>query len=277
MSKEFDAFLEEQGITRETSAPMTPQQHGLAERMMQTLKGGARALLVHSGMSEGFWAEAMATAVHVINRSPRKGLDWRTPYELLYGHVPNVSYLRIFGCRAWVLNDKATTWDPKAKPMILVGYKTGSKAYRLWNPVSRSIVISTKVRFDETDLPNHPAPSKPKPAPPKQQPLLTSPPDVEYVDIPIFPSTDEPSSSKPVIPRPPSPSTSSSSSESDATTPVKPKTESTFKSATPHDTPFPANIPLFPSSTAPEPPTSPPASSLELPKDPPRRTKRQVK
>jgi len=279
MSKDFDTFLEEQGITRETSAPMTPQQNGLAERMMQTLKGGARALLVHSGMSEGFWAEAMATAAHVINRSPRKGLDWRTPYELLYGHVPNVSYLRIFGCRAWVLNDKATAWDPKAKAMILVGYETGSKAYRLWNPTSRSIVISAKVRFDETDLPNHPAPPKPKPASPKQQPLLASPPDVEYVDIPIFPSTDEPSSSKikPIIPRPPSPSTSSSSSESDATTLVKPKKEPTSKSATPHDTPFPANIPLFPSSTAPEPPTSPPASSSELPKDPPRRPQRQVK
>ena len=199
--------------------------------------------------------------------------------SVLYGHIPNISYLRIFGCRAWVLNDKATAWDPKAKAMILVGYETGSKAYRLWNPTSRSIVISAKVRFDETDLPNHPAPSKPKPAPLKQQSLLASPLDVEYVDIPIFPSNDEPSSSKtkPVFSRPSSPSTTSSSSKSDATTPVKPKKEPTSKLATPHDTPFPSNIPLFPSSIAPEPPTSPPASSSELPKDPPRRPKRQVK
>jgi len=137
MLKDFNTFLEEQGVTQETLAPMTPQQNSLAECMMQTLKGGAHALLVHSGMSEGFWAEAMVTAAHVIiNQSPCKGLNWHTPYELLYRHIPNVSYLQIFSCHAWVLDDKATAWDPKAKAMILIGYETGSKAYCLWNPMS---------------------------------------------------------------------------------------------------------------------------------------------
>ena len=54
MSDLFTRFLEEQGITRETSAPNTPQQNGVAEHMNQTLIGGARALLQHSGMSKGF-------------------------------------------------------------------------------------------------------------------------------------------------------------------------------------------------------------------------------
>ena len=44
MSAEFSTFLEEQGITRETSAPCTPQQNGVAEWMNQTLLGGARLL-----------------------------------------------------------------------------------------------------------------------------------------------------------------------------------------------------------------------------------------
>ena len=44
MSAKFSTFLEEQGITRETSAPCTPQQNGVAERMNQTLLGGARLL-----------------------------------------------------------------------------------------------------------------------------------------------------------------------------------------------------------------------------------------
>ena len=41
--------------------------------------------------------------------------------------------------------------------MILVGYETGSKAYRLWNPATQSIVVSTNVRFDENMFPNKPA------------------------------------------------------------------------------------------------------------------------
>ena len=82
MLKEFDSFLEEKGITHETSAPETPQQNDLAEHMMQTLKGGSCALLTHSGMSKGFWVEVTRTATHMLNCSPRKGLGWCTPCEL---------------------------------------------------------------------------------------------------------------------------------------------------------------------------------------------------
>ena len=108
MSKLFNEYLDSQGILRETSALEILQQNGLAERMMQTLKGGAHALLHHSGMSQGFWAEAMGVAAHVINRSPRKGLSWWTLYELLNGCALDISYLCIFGCRAWAYNEKVT-------------------------------------------------------------------------------------------------------------------------------------------------------------------------
>ena len=89
MGKEFDAFLADKGIIRKTSAPDTPQQNGLTEQMNQTIWSGVRALLHHSGMKNGFWVEALAIAVHVVNRSPRKLLKWRTPYEALTGRVPD--------------------------------------------------------------------------------------------------------------------------------------------------------------------------------------------
>ena len=79
MSKGFTDFLAEHGIQRKTSAPRTPQQNGLAERMNQTLLGGSRALLEHSGMTKGFWAKAMGTAAHILNCSPRKNLDCVRP------------------------------------------------------------------------------------------------------------------------------------------------------------------------------------------------------
>jgi len=136
------------------SGHLAPSENGVAERMNQTLLGGARAMMQHSGMSKGFWAEAMGTAAHILNRAPRRGLNWRTPFELLFGRVPNVSYIQIFGCRAWVLNDQGKKWDPKALPMIFVGYEIGSKAYRLWNPKTKTIVVSANVRFDESMFPN---------------------------------------------------------------------------------------------------------------------------
>ena len=98
MSDKFSEFLKEQGITRQTSAPHTPQQNGLAECMMRTLVGSASAMLHHAGMSKGFWAEAAVVAAHLHNWSPRRGLNFRTPHELLFGRPPDIDYLRVFGC-----------------------------------------------------------------------------------------------------------------------------------------------------------------------------------
>ena len=206
MSNEFTLFLEEQGIVRETTAPGTPQQNGVAERMNQTLHGGARALIYHAGMAMGFWGEAIAIAAHVINRAPRKRLGWRTPYELMFGRVPDVSYFRTFGCRAWVYNDKGKKWDPKSKPMIFVGYESGAKAFRLWNPATRSIVISANVKFSENEFPSRPALPNP---PPAAVPPANSQ-SVPYVELPLT-FFDEPIETKatrhkpPPSPPPPSP------------------------------------------------------------------------
>ena len=155
MPADFTEFLEEPGIARETSAPRTPQQNGFAERMMRTRVGSARATLQHAELSKGFWSEAIATAAHIHNRSPRRGLSWKTPHELFFGRTPDISYFCVFGCRAWVYTpkDQRKKWDANSQPMIFMGYEPGSKAYRLGNPKTRSIVISASVHFDENFFP----------------------------------------------------------------------------------------------------------------------------
>ena len=244
ISADFSAFLEERGIVRETSAPHTPQQNGTAERMNQTLIGGARAMLQHSGLTKGFWAEALDVATHVFNRAPRKGLSWRTPYELLYGRVPDISHLRIFGCAAWVLQEKGKKWDPNSKPMVFIGYEKGSKAYRVWNPETRSIVVSTSIRLDESRLPNKPQP-KPTPVPtPLPAPSSSEP---KYVDIGW--ALDEPTYQPPppppapvIAPRavtPSTPSSSGSSSEPTEKPPTRPPTPPSHLTAEPPDSPCP--------------------------------------
>ena len=107
MSDKFTTFLEENSIVWETLAPHTPQQNGVAERMNQTLVSGARSVMQHSGMSKGFWAEAMGTTVYIANRTPCKGLGWRTPYEILFSQPPDISHLCVFGYCAWVFINKA--------------------------------------------------------------------------------------------------------------------------------------------------------------------------
>nr|GEZ09671.1 zinc finger, CCHC-type [Tanacetum cinerariifolium] len=59
------------GIIHETTAPYTPQQNGVAERKNRAFKEMVNSMLSYSGLSEGFWGEAMLTACYLLNRGCR--------------------------------------------------------------------------------------------------------------------------------------------------------------------------------------------------------------
>jgi len=67
-------------IIHQTTAPYTPQQNGVAERKNRTLKEMVNFMLSYSGLSEGFWGEAMLIACYLLNRIPNKR-NKVTPYE----------------------------------------------------------------------------------------------------------------------------------------------------------------------------------------------------
>ena len=149
-------YFQSVGIIHETIAPYTPQQNGVAERKNRTLKEMVNSMLSYSGLSNGFWGEAMLTACYLLNRVPNKR-NRTTPYELWYKRKPNLSYLRVWGCRAVV---KLT--DPKRKTLgergidcIFVGYAENSKAYRFYVIESNdahsvhSVIESRDAIFDE--------------------------------------------------------------------------------------------------------------------------------
>jgi hypothetical protein len=78
---EFTSYRADEGVQRHYFAPYSPQQNGVVERCNQTVVGMARALLKQRGMPAIFWGEAVVTAVYILNRSPTKALNGRTPYE----------------------------------------------------------------------------------------------------------------------------------------------------------------------------------------------------
>lgn len=68
---ELEEYLRRSGIIHQTSNPSTPEQNGLAERMNLTLVEKARCMLQDAGLPKMFWAEAVATAAYLANRSRR--------------------------------------------------------------------------------------------------------------------------------------------------------------------------------------------------------------
>ena len=79
-----------------SSTKYTPEQNGLVEKKNRTLIDTARSMLSEYNISDSFWAEAINTACHASNRLYCHRFHNKTPYELLIGRKPNISYLASF-------------------------------------------------------------------------------------------------------------------------------------------------------------------------------------
>jgi hypothetical protein len=93
------------------------------------------------------------TACHAINRLYLHRLLKKTSYELLTGNKPNVSYFRVFGSKCYILVKKGrhSKFAPKAVEVLLLGYDSNTKAYRVFNKSSGLVEVSSDVVFDETN------------------------------------------------------------------------------------------------------------------------------
>ncbi|GJT55718.1 putative ribonuclease H-like domain-containing protein [Tanacetum coccineum] len=148
-------FCGNKGIKQEYSNARTPQQNGVAERMNRTLIEAARTMLVDSLLPTTFWAEAVKTACYIFNRVRVTKPQNKTPYELLFGHKPIISYIRPFGCHVTILDTLSVLgkFDGKSDEGFLVGYSLNSKAYRVYNLVTKRVEVNLHVNFLE-DKPN---------------------------------------------------------------------------------------------------------------------------
>jgi hypothetical protein len=98
-----------------------------------------------------FWAEAVKTAVYILNRAPTRSLDGVTPYEAWHGRKPNVRHLRTFGCTVHVkkLGPGITKLSDRSTPMIFIGYEEGSRAYRAYDPLTKKVHVTHDIIFEE--------------------------------------------------------------------------------------------------------------------------------
>nr|CAH67708.1 H0512B01.3 [Oryza sativa] len=71
--------------------------------------------------------------------------------EAWHGKKPMVSFLRTFGCLAFVkeLND-VRKLDDRSTPGVFIGYEEGVKAYRVLDPRTRRVRLARDVIFDES-------------------------------------------------------------------------------------------------------------------------------
>jgi hypothetical protein len=154
-SDEFVQFCRERGIRREFMAPYSPEQNGVAERMNHTIQDRIVSMLHHSELTNGFWAEALLTAVHIINMLPSRPLGSKITQELWTGRKPDYGKLRIFGCEAYALlpRDERRELESRSQKCVFLGYgPDGSFGYCLWDPETHQVVRSSDMVFNESAM-----------------------------------------------------------------------------------------------------------------------------
>ncbi|GJW98089.1 putative ribonuclease H-like domain-containing protein [Tanacetum coccineum] len=150
-NNDMNQFCGMKGINREFSVARTPQQNRVAERKNKTLIEAARTMLADLLLPITFWAEAVSTACYVQNRVLVTKPHNKTPYELLHGRPPSISFMRPFGCPVTILNtlDPLGKFDEKADEGFFVGYSINSKTFKIFNTRTRKVEEYLHINFLE--------------------------------------------------------------------------------------------------------------------------------
>nr|GEY27886.1 retrovirus-related Pol polyprotein from transposon TNT 1-94 [Tanacetum cinerariifolium] len=108
-------------------------------------------MLIFSRAPLFLWAEAIATACYTQNRSIIHQQFDKTPYELINGRKPDISFLHVFGALCYPKNDHEDIGKLGAKGDIgfFISYSANSCAYRVYNQRTKKIMETMNVTFDE--------------------------------------------------------------------------------------------------------------------------------
>nr|GFB29622.1 retrovirus-related Pol polyprotein from transposon TNT 1-94 [Tanacetum cinerariifolium] len=144
-------YFDTVGISHQMSSVRAPQQNGVVERQNRTLVEAAKTMLIFSRAPLLLWAKAIATACFTQNRSIIHRRFNKTPYELINGRKPDISFLHVFGALCYPKNDREDIRKLGAKGDIgfFIRYSADSCAYRVYNRRTKKIMETMNVSFDE--------------------------------------------------------------------------------------------------------------------------------
>ena len=174
VNEPLKSWCDSRGIRLQLTAPYSPSQNGVAERMNRTLVELARAMLAAFKLPQFLWEPAVLHAAYLRNMSYTKVHPRATPYQIWYGIKPNVEHLREFRATVWVLLQGQNIQNkmlPKSQRHIYVGYDEGSHSVKYYNLTTCNIQLSRNYRFlnltdpcpthDVVITPSPPAPNGP--------------------------------------------------------------------------------------------------------------------
>jgi hypothetical protein len=101
------------------------------------------------------WGDALKLLVRIINATPTSALPDKTPYEAWNSRKPDLGMLCTFGCTAYVhvQKNERNGLQPKSRKCIYLGFENGYKGWRCLDVITKHVVVSRDVIFDESEFP----------------------------------------------------------------------------------------------------------------------------
>lgn len=142
----------EKGIQLEFIEAHTPPQNGVAERFNRFILEVTRALLMDSGVSRKYWKYAVVTANYLRNRTTSvRDSGGKTPYELWYGHKPDLAHLRVWGCRVLYHHKPESKLESRVMEGTFLLYGKSDKQYCVLPRGGSELKLVTNPEFRERE------------------------------------------------------------------------------------------------------------------------------
>jgi len=140
--KEFILYLERQGTVQHLTVHDTPQHNSIAKWLNQTILEKVHAMLHASGLPKFLWGEAAHHAVWLKNRTPTKVLAGGSPYEVVLGKTPDLSWLREWGLPVFVKTGTGTQLGGHVEHGKWMGIDERTKnACHMYWPLKRTVTV----------------------------------------------------------------------------------------------------------------------------------------
>ena len=98
-----------------------------------------------------FWGYALETAACTLNRAPSKSLE-TTPYEPWFVNKPKLSFLKVWGCGAYVKKHQLDKLEPKSEKCVFIGYPKETVGYTFYHKSEGKIFVAKNGTFLEKEF-----------------------------------------------------------------------------------------------------------------------------
>ncbi len=110
-----------------------------------------RSMTALADLPLSFWGYALETTTFTLNRAPSKSVE-TTPYELWFGKKPKLSFLKVWGCDAYVERLQPEKLEPKADNCVFIEYPKKTIGYTFYLRSEGKVFVAMNRSFLEKEF-----------------------------------------------------------------------------------------------------------------------------